>query len=97
MEINEQIIKKVISRARIKLDESQVLPLKTQMSTILDYFKIVSEIPTETSDSACVLGGMHLEREDLVEEFDHKPLLDNAPQKAGTAFKVPLIIDGKGD
>ena len=95
MKISEEVIEKVISRAKIKVSQEQKGPLKKQITRILDYLTTVDNL---SDNKEKVLQEVpHLEREDRVEDSNSEILLKRAPQREGTAFKVPLIIDGKAN
>ncbi len=95
--ITREEVARIASLARLSLDEGESERTTTQLDAILDYVAQLSEVDTtgiEATSHAIPLRTPL--REDRAEPAMPPELaVANAPQREGSAFVVPLVIDGE--
>lgn len=95
MKITDETIKYVAHLARLELDEGEIELYTEQLNSILDYMEKLNTLDTSKIEPTshpmplkCVL------REDEVKDsFTTEKSTQNAPERIGTFFKVPPIIE----
>ncbi len=95
MKINREDVEHVARLARLALQPAELDALTGQMDAILDYVEKLNELDTEgITPTAHAVPMENAFREDLV-----KPSIgiaraqQNAPDKDGSCFKVPKVIE----
>jgi aspartyl-tRNA(Asn)/glutamyl-tRNA(Gln) amidotransferase subunit C len=80
--------------ARIGLTDSEKERFSKELPSILDYISKLNQLDTEQiPPTSHVLGLQNVFREDKVlSSLEINDVLDNAPMKDGTSFKVPRIL-----
>jgi aspartyl-tRNA(Asn)/glutamyl-tRNA(Gln) amidotransferase subunit C len=80
--------------ARIALTREESLRLEQELQTILDYVSQLNAVDTEGVEPTYhVLPMSNVFREDEVEpSLPAEDALANAPDRSGTAFRVPRVI-----
>lgn len=98
--INREQVQKVAHLARLELTPEEEERFTTQLSGILDYFELLSELDTEqVQPTARAIDVSNVTRPDQLEPYSNRDLiLDSAPEQEETAqgefFKVPQIMGG---
>ena len=95
MKISAEEVKRVADLARLRLTAEEVSALTGQLDSILSYMEQLNELDTtgvepfrHPTDSNAAL------RDDAaVNRPDPEALLANAPDRDGTFFKVPKILE----
>ncbi|MBO8130295.1 MAG: Asp-tRNA(Asn)/Glu-tRNA(Gln) amidotransferase subunit GatC [Candidatus Marinimicrobia bacterium] len=92
--VDKELVKKIADLARITLTEEEVELYATQLSKILDYMEQLNELDTTNVEPVShVQNVVNVFREDKVKKsLDIKEVLQNAPEKEGSFFKVPGVI-----
>ena len=90
---NEQVCK-VTYLARLELKPEEEEMFTTQLSSILEYFKQLSQLDTElVPPTTRAIDVSNVTREDSLELFPHREeILSCAPEQDGDFFKVPQIM-----
>ncbi|MGD0077278.1 MAG: Asp-tRNA(Asn)/Glu-tRNA(Gln) amidotransferase subunit GatC [Sedimentisphaerales bacterium] len=93
--IDEAQVRKVAKLARLDLTDAEVAEFAGQLSAILDYVARMNELNTEGVEPlAHCLPISNVFREDIVKEsLGTEKTLANAPQRDGSFFKVPKILE----
>ena len=93
--IDEQQVRHVAHLARLKLTDEQVDRLSAELSAILDYVDQLNRLDTDDVEpTAHPLPIRNVFRDDEVEpSLDPETALANAPQREGTFFRVPKVLD----
>jgi aspartyl-tRNA(Asn)/glutamyl-tRNA(Gln) amidotransferase subunit C len=93
--IDEAQVRKVAKLARLDLTDAEVAEFAGQLSAILDYVARMNELNTEGVEPlAHCLPLSNVFREDIVKEsLGTEKTLANAPQRDGSFFKVPKILE----
>jgi aspartyl-tRNA(Asn)/glutamyl-tRNA(Gln) amidotransferase subunit C len=95
--ITREEVTRIASLARLSLDEEESLRTTAQLGAILDYVAQLSEVDTtgiEPTAHAIPLR-TPLREDRAVAGMAPELAVANAPQREGTAFVVPLVIDGE--
>jgi aspartyl-tRNA(Asn)/glutamyl-tRNA(Gln) amidotransferase subunit C len=91
-------VQKVASLARLSLSEDELRSSGEQLTTILDYVRLLEEV--DTSDVAPLPHPVPAEnvfRDDrIVPSLPREAALANAPKSDGQFFIVPRILEEKG-
>ncbi len=93
--IDEAQVRKVAKLARLDLSDAEVEEFAGQLSAILDYVERMNQLDTkEVEPLAHCLPIHNVFREDVVKEsLGTEKTLANAPQRDGSFFKVPKILE----
>lgn len=96
--IDEAEVRHVARLARLKLTDEEVGLFTQQLGSMLEYFQQLSELDVDDVEPLAhplplrdVLRG-----DDPHTPYDPEQALSNAPQREGTFFKVPAVLDGGG-
>ena len=93
--IDERQVRHVAHLARLELTDEQVDRLSTELSAILDYVDQLNRLDTDDVEPmAHPLPVHNVFRDDEVEpSLDPETALANAPQREGTFFRVPKVLN----
>ena len=93
--IDERQVRHVAHLARLELTDEQVDRLSTELSAILDYVDQLKCLDTnDVEPTAHPLPIRNVFRDDEVEpSLDPETALANAPQREGTFFRVPKVLN----
>ena len=95
MNISKQDVEHVAKLARLSLSEDEKQLFTRQLSDILTYIGKLNELDTENVEPTSHVLDLHtVLREDAVREsLNPEEVLSNAPDREGSFFKVPKIIE----
>lgn len=95
MKLTVAEVQRVARLARLKLTTAEETSLTEQLDSILEYVSQLSEIDTTHIEPfRPTVGAVQSLREDAVTRYpEAEALLANAPDRDGTFFKVPKIIE----
>ncbi len=95
MKITPELVEHVANLARLELSGEQRDRMEAQLADILAYIGLLDELDTSNvPPTAHVLDVFNVFREDEVRpSLPVEKGLANAPDRAGTTFKVPRIIE----
>lgn len=95
MQITKAEVEKVARLARLELTEAEKEVFGKQLSQILGHVQKLNTYHTEgVEPTATVLGQVNVFREDAVcPSLPAEKALSNAPDKDGSCFRVPKILD----
>jgi len=93
--ITPQIVEYVAKLARIKIGEEEKEFLGRHLGRILEYIEKLKEVNIEGIEPT---RGVFLRENRMREDIPHKKeifkdILKNAPQKEGSYFKVPKVVE----
>jgi aspartyl-tRNA(Asn)/glutamyl-tRNA(Gln) amidotransferase subunit C len=98
--IDREQVQKVAHLARLELTPEEEEQFTAQLSSILDYFELLSELDTEqVQPTARAIDVSNVTRPDKLEPYSDRDLiLSSAPEQEETTqgefFKVPQIMGG---
>lgn len=95
MELSHEEVRKIADLARLELTEAEVALYASQLSSILDYFRLLQEVDTShIAPTASVLPLKNVFREDVVgATLSAEEALKNAHDSTDTQFRVSAILD----
>ena len=93
--ISSDEVKKVAQLARLELNESEIHQHAEQLEKILDYIKQLEKINTDNIPCTTrAIEVVNVLRKDEKKDFENtEELLNLAPARENTFFKVPKIIN----
>jgi aspartyl-tRNA(Asn)/glutamyl-tRNA(Gln) amidotransferase subunit C len=95
LKITSELVDHVARLAKLDLNDDEALKMENQLADILGYIGLLEELDTaQVPPTSHVLDLANVMREDEVKPS--LPLergLANAPEREGTTFKVPRIIE----
>ena len=95
--ITREEVARIASLARLSLEDEESLRTTTQLDAILDYVAQLSEVDTtgiEPTAHAIPLR-TPLREDRAVPGMPPELAVANAPEREGSAFVVPLVIEGE--
>lgn len=95
MKVTPEIVQHVADLARLELSPEEKTRLESQMADILAYIGLLDNLDlNDVEPTAHVLDVSNVLREDEVRpSLPVEKGLANAPEREGTAFKVPRIME----
>ena len=96
MEINKDLVRHVATLANLQLSEAEVTHYETQLGRILGHIEQLSKLEDKFASDWRTdnTGDPTPERSDLAKaSLTPEQALSNAPQKIGSAFQVPRILE----
>jgi aspartyl-tRNA(Asn)/glutamyl-tRNA(Gln) amidotransferase subunit C len=97
--ISRTEVERIAALARLSLSDAEGERLAAELDTILDYVHTLSELDTGgVEPTAHVVALATPLREDRPgEPMDPELALANAPEREGSAFVVPKVIEGEDE
>ncbi|MDP2941004.1 MAG: Asp-tRNA(Asn)/Glu-tRNA(Gln) amidotransferase subunit GatC [Candidatus Omnitrophota bacterium] len=95
MSINKQTIEQVAHLARINLPAKELEKLSSQLEGIIDFIGRLKKVNVDNiAPTSHILPINNVLREDLPgESLSHEKAMENAPQRQGSFFVVPRVIE----
>ncbi len=92
--LDQSQVHKIAHLARLDITPEEEKEFAQQLSTILDYFEQLSELPTEgVPPTTRAIELSNITRADQQTVWgDRQALLDEAPEPEGDFFRVPKIL-----
>lgn len=88
-------VQKVAHLARLQLTPEEEEKFTTQLSSILDYFELLSELDvTGVQPTTRAIEVSNVVRVDREQPYSREDILNGAPDREGEFFKVPKIVTG---
>lgn len=94
MKISKEKVKDIARLARLEIEEDKIDLFSKQLSQILEYMELLSEVNTsEIEPLYSPMEHMTPFREDeIVKEYTREEVLSNAPEDDGEYFIVPKVV-----
>ena len=95
MNITKDTVKYVANLARLSLSQDELEKFSRQLNDILQYIEQLKEVDiSKIQPTAHVLDIKNVKRKDIPRNsLEIKEVLKNSPQKEGSFFKVPKVIE----
>ena len=94
MEVNDELVDKVASLAKLEFKGEQKEAIKEDMKKILNFMETLNEV--DTNDVAPLKymteGTLSLRNDEAHSSITQKEALSNAPAKDSDYFKVPKVL-----
>ena len=88
-------VQKVAHLARLQLTPEEEEKFTTQLSSILDYFELLSKLDvTDVQPTTRAIEVSNVMRVDREQPYSREDILNGAPDREGEFFKVPKIFTG---
>lgn len=93
--VDAKLVRRIAELAQLRLSDQEVAHYEVQLGKILKYVETISTIPSVNDGwRGDIEGDATPERNDVVvPSLDPTIAMSVAPQKIGTAFQVPRIIE----
>ena len=95
MKIDKNTTLKIAKLSRIKINESEIDELSSQLSSIVDWVEQLNEVNTDSVEPLSNVSMAKLPlRKDIENKKDNsKEVLSNAPDKLEKYFAVPKVVE----
>jgi aspartyl-tRNA(Asn)/glutamyl-tRNA(Gln) amidotransferase subunit C len=91
MSVTEEDVRKVSHLARIRVDDSQIDAIKSNLNSILSFVEQLREVDcSQVDETVQYVTSLH-ERADVALPCD-PAVMDNAPEKGCNMFVVPKVV-----
>lgn len=95
MSLDTATVRRIAKLARIRVEETEVATLQTELNAILGYVEQLNEV--DVAGVIPLSGGAQMAmrlREDVVSEGEMaEQILANAPDREGRFFAVPKVVE----
>jgi aspartyl-tRNA(Asn)/glutamyl-tRNA(Gln) amidotransferase subunit C len=89
--VTQDEVKRIARMSRIALNEQEIVKMQKHLEAVLSYAARVQDIAKDVQ--VPVLKNSNIERDDVVQQCDSEKILDQAPEREGNYFVVPVIIE----
>jgi len=88
-------VRHVAKLARLSLTADEETRFATQLSAVLDAVESLATVDTEgvPPTTFAIASATHARPDEVHDELSAEEALKNAPQKVGTSFAIPRVID----
>jgi aspartyl-tRNA(Asn)/glutamyl-tRNA(Gln) amidotransferase subunit C len=95
MSLDPATVRRIARLARIHVEETQLVPLGHELSGILDWIEQLNEVNIDGIEPLTGAANMALRlRPDVVTDGgDVEGVLANAPDRAGSFYAVPKVVE----
>lgn len=95
MHLTKEQVVKIAKLARIKIKDAEIEPLQGELSKILDWVEMLSEVDTKNVEQMTSVSKASLPlREDKISDGDiHELIFKNAPENEYGCFVVPKVVE----
>lgn len=89
--ITTQEVEKIAKLSNIELSESEITQAQKHLEAVLSYAARVQDIAKDVD--IILLKNENVERPDTIQQCNPEPILEQAPEREGDFFVVPVIIE----
>lgn len=95
MSLDPATVRRIARLARIQVEESQLAALQAELNGILGWIEQLNEVDVDGVEPLTGAAHMALRmRDDVVTDGDMRDaVLANAPDRAGSFFAVPKVVE----
>ena len=95
MKVDEKLVRRIAHLARIKVSDSDVQHLEGELSSILGFVELLSEVDTDNvKPMTSAVDREMFEREDVVTDGGYPDdIVKNAPERDDHYFMVPKVVE----
>jgi aspartyl-tRNA(Asn)/glutamyl-tRNA(Gln) amidotransferase subunit C len=95
MSLDPATVRRIASLARIRVEESEIATLQTELNAILGWIEQLNEVDVDGVEPLTGAAQMALKmREDAVTDGGYpEKVLANAPERAGDFYAVPKVVE----
>ena len=94
MAVSKEEILHIAKLADLKINEHEIDEYTKNLDDVLNFMKILDSVNTDNvEESIGSLNNINVFRKDEIKEFEDKEaLLQNAPEKENSMFRIPKVI-----
>ncbi len=85
-------VRKLAKISAIHIEESELENLTEQLGAVLTYASSLKDAARTVSPKTALLSAVNITREDIPQPYNTTLLLEQAPQREGDFFVVPVIV-----
>lgn len=89
--ITKEEVEKIARLSNIELSESEITQAQKHLGAVLSYAARVQDIAKDVDIT--LLKNENVERPDIIQQYNSQTILEQAPEREGDFFVVPVIID----
>ena len=95
MSLDKSTLERVAFLARIKIDDSEIKKITTELNNIMKWIEELNEVDVENVNPMTGVSNEYLrERDDVVNDGGYSDkIVSNAPEKIDDSFTVPKVIE----
>ena len=95
MKIDKNTTLKIAKLSRIKIEDSEIDELSTELSSIIDWVEQLNEVNTDNVEplSNVSMSSLLLRKDEINNKDESKSVLSNDPEKLENYFVVPKVIE----
>ena len=95
MSLDKSTLERVAFLARIKIDDSEIKKMATELNNIMKWIEELNEVDVENVNPMTGVSNEYLrERDDVVNDGGYSDkIVSNAPEKIDDSFAVPKVIE----
>lgn len=95
MKVDDATVRNIARLARIKVDDTQVKTLESELNGILQWVEQLNEVETQGVEPMTCVTKMSIKmRKDVVTDGGYPAdIVKNAPEHAGQFFVVPKVVE----
>ncbi len=95
MKVDEKLVRRIARLARIKVSDSDVQHLEGELSSILGFVDLLSEVDTDNIEPmTSAVDREMFERKDVVADGGYPDdIVKNAPERDDHYFMVPKVVE----
>ena len=95
MSLDKSTLERVAFLARIKIDDSEIKKMTTELNNIMKWIEELNEVDVENVNPMTGVSNEYLrERDDVVNDGGYSDkIVSNAPEKIDDSFIVPKVIE----
>jgi aspartyl-tRNA(Asn)/glutamyl-tRNA(Gln) amidotransferase subunit C len=95
MKVDEALVRRIAHLARIKVTDDDVQHLEGELTSILGFVELLSEVDTDNVEPmTSAVDTSMLQREDVVTDGGYADdIVKNAPEKDDHYFMVPKVVE----
>lgn len=97
--LTKEEVMHVANLARIEVDEDEIAMYQVKLKEILDEIEKINDVEVSSDDILIspTNNKCELRKDEPGEMLTPEEVLKNAPRHSGNYFKVPVVINEKGD
>ncbi len=93
MKVDADLVRHIAGLANLQLSDAEISYYEKQLANIIGYVAQLDELKLSSEQSYAPDAATPERQDTVVSSLDVERVMAQAPQKIGTAFQVPRILD----
>ena len=95
--ISSEEVLHIANLARLQLEPSEIEPMARDMNRMLEYVEALNEVDTSGVEPTAHTLDLEtpIRKDEAVAGMNPELALEGAPERSGTAFSVPKVLEGE--